>query len=106
MPPSLPPKKVGNYQLIFDIRTPQYQDRIVIKDIQVFADAEETINAIGGHEEDGGAISFLKESKRRKLISKRYLLFLLNSMMSLRHLASGKPLQKLYDHFQPTLRAY
>ena len=59
--PSLQPKTAGNYQLIFDITTPQYQDRIVINDIRVFADEEEAINAVGGNEEDGGAISFLKE---------------------------------------------
>ena len=59
--PSLQPRAAGNYQLIFDITTPQYQDRIVIKDIQVFADAEEAISAVGDNEEDGGAISFLKE---------------------------------------------
>jgi len=104
--PSLQPRAAGNYQLIFDITTPQYQDRIVINDIRVFADAEEAISAVGDKEEDGGAISFFKESKLRKLISKRYPLFLVNSMISLRHLAYGKPLQKLYDHFQPTLRAY
>ncbi len=59
--PSLQPKVAGNYQLIFDIATPQYQDRIVINDIQVFADSEEAINEVGDKEEDGGAISFLKE---------------------------------------------
>lgn len=59
--PSLQPKATGVYQLIFDIKTPQYQDRITINDIQVFADAEEAINAIGGRKEGGGAISFLKE---------------------------------------------
>jgi RND family efflux transporter MFP subunit len=59
--PSLQPKTAGNYQLIFDIITPQYQDRIVINDIRVFADAEEAISAVGNNEEDEGAISFLKE---------------------------------------------
>ncbi|HNP16994.1 MAG TPA: efflux RND transporter periplasmic adaptor subunit [Fulvivirga sp.] len=58
--PSLQPKTTGSYQLMFDIKTPQYQDRIVINDIRVFADAEEAISAVG-NEEDGGAISFLKE---------------------------------------------
>jgi RND family efflux transporter MFP subunit len=59
--PSLQPNTAGSYQLMFDIKTPQYQDRIVINDIQVFADSEEAANAVGGNEEDGGAISFLKE---------------------------------------------
>ena len=59
--PSLQPKKAGVYQLIFDITTPSYHDRVVIEDIQVFANAEEAISAVGGNEEDGGAISFLKE---------------------------------------------
>jgi len=59
--PSLQPKKAGIYQLVFDITTPDYQDRIVINDIKVFPNAEEAINAVGSSEEDGGAISFLKE---------------------------------------------
>lgn len=59
--PSLQPKEAGVYQLVFDIITPTYQDRIVIEDIRVFENAEEAINTLGIEEEAGGAITFLKE---------------------------------------------
>ncbi len=57
--PSLQPKEAGIYQLIFDLKTPHYQDRIVMDSVRVFANAEEA-NEIDVKEE-GGAISFLKE---------------------------------------------
>ncbi|MEX0812819.1 MAG: efflux RND transporter periplasmic adaptor subunit [Chitinophagales bacterium] len=59
--PSLQPKAAGTYQLIFDLTTPGYQDRIVINDIRVFANTEEATKSLGSKEENGGAISFLKE---------------------------------------------
>lgn len=59
--PSLQPKSAGTYQLIFDIKTPAYEDRIVLNDVPVFASIEEAINTLGNDEEAGGAITFLKE---------------------------------------------
>ncbi|MDH5475245.1 MAG: efflux RND transporter periplasmic adaptor subunit [Cyclobacteriaceae bacterium] len=58
--PSLQPKEAGVYQLIFDIKTPAITDRIVLKDVPVFASTEEAIKALG-NEEEGNSISFLKE---------------------------------------------
>lgn len=60
-PPSLQPKAAGIYQLIFDIKTPAYQDRIIIDDVQVFTNTEEAIKELNSEDEAAGAISFLKE---------------------------------------------
>ncbi|MTI33027.1 efflux RND transporter periplasmic adaptor subunit [Xanthovirga aplysinae] len=59
--PSLKPKTAGVHQLVFDIKAPSYQDRIVIKKVQVFATTEEARKKLGGEDEKAGAISFLKE---------------------------------------------
>lgn len=58
---SLQPKTAGIYQLIFDLTTSEYQDRIVIDNIQVFANAQEAIKEIAKQEAEGDVISFLKE---------------------------------------------
>lgn len=58
--PALQPKEAGNYQLIFDLETPSYSDRIVVNDITVYGDlAEAASNST--QEEESDAISFLKE---------------------------------------------
>lgn len=59
--PSLQPKEAGSYQLVFDLKTPSYSDRIVLNNILVFASIEEAEKALGGEEENGNAITFLKE---------------------------------------------
>ena len=59
--PSLQPKETGVYQLVFELKTQQYSDRIVINDIQVYATVEDAIKALEGGEENGNAIMFLKE---------------------------------------------
>ena len=59
--PSLQPKEAGVYQLVFDLKTPTYSDRIVLKDIPVFANVEEAEKALDGEAENGNAITFLKE---------------------------------------------
>ncbi len=59
--PSLQPKEAGIYQLVFELKTPSYSDRIVLKDIQIYGTGEEAKNAVGGEEENGNAIIFLKE---------------------------------------------
>lgn len=58
--PTLQPKEAGNYQMIFDITTPNFSDKIVIHDIIVYPSIEAAISALGNDSEDGG-ISFLKE---------------------------------------------
>lgn len=58
--PSLQPKEAGVYQLVFELITPAYSDRIELKDITVFATTEEAEKALG-EEENGNDITFLKE---------------------------------------------
>ncbi|WP_405382303.1 efflux RND transporter periplasmic adaptor subunit [Maribacter sp. LLG6340-A2] len=58
--PIIQPKESGIHQLVFDLSTPQYKDKIVIKDLMVYANLEEANNAISDAGEDG-SISFLKE---------------------------------------------
>lgn len=59
--PSLQPKEAGSYQLVFELITPAYSDRIVLNDIPVFASLDEAEKALGDEEENGNAITFLKE---------------------------------------------
>jgi len=58
--PIIQPKEAGMHQLVFDLSTPQYKDKIVIKDLMVYANLEEANKAIGDAGEVG-SISFLKE---------------------------------------------
>ncbi|MEO9477897.1 MAG: efflux RND transporter periplasmic adaptor subunit [Cyclobacteriaceae bacterium] len=58
--PSLQPKEAGTYQLIFDINTPAFTDKIVMENIPVYASEEAARIKIAGDEEDN-AITFLKE---------------------------------------------
>ncbi|MEQ9229437.1 MAG: efflux RND transporter periplasmic adaptor subunit [Cyclobacteriaceae bacterium] len=59
--PSLQPKEAGVYQLVFELKTPAFSDRIVLNDIPVFVSLEEAEKALGGEEENGNAMTFLKE---------------------------------------------
>lgn len=59
--PALQPGEAGVYQLIFDLKTPAYTDRIVLNDIPVFATVAAAKKALGSEEENGNAITFLKE---------------------------------------------
>lgn len=59
--PSLQPKEGGVYQLVFELKTPTYSDRIVLNDIPIFATMEEAEKALAGEGENGNAITFLKE---------------------------------------------
>ncbi|MDN5204869.1 efflux RND transporter periplasmic adaptor subunit [Fulvivirgaceae bacterium BMA10] len=59
--PSLQPKEAGVYQLVFNLETPDFQDRIVIDKVTVFANSDEADNQLGGQDEPSGTISFLKE---------------------------------------------
>ncbi|HSP11258.1 MAG TPA: hypothetical protein VLO29_01925, partial [Salegentibacter sp.] len=58
--PALQPKEAGIYDLVFDLKTPQYSDRIVIQNVQVYASDAEASQNLSAAEDDGG-ISFLKE---------------------------------------------
>ncbi|MBL4745808.1 MAG: efflux RND transporter periplasmic adaptor subunit [Flavobacteriaceae bacterium] len=58
--PSIKPTTAGIYQLIFEITTPNFTDKIIVKDVRVFANIDEAISTIG-HEGDDDSISFLKE---------------------------------------------
>ena len=58
--PTLQPKKAGNYKMVFDIKTPNFSDQLIIHDIIVYPTKEAAISALGTDSESGG-ISFLKE---------------------------------------------
>lgn len=59
--PTLQPNEPGTYQLVFDLKTPSYSDRIEVGTIQVYATAEEASQNIPAEAEVPNAISFLKE---------------------------------------------
>ncbi|WP_422350864.1 efflux RND transporter periplasmic adaptor subunit [Flagellimonas sp.] len=58
--PAIQPKETGNYQLVFELKTSDYFDKITIDDVTVYANADDAIKALGTAEDDG-SISFLKE---------------------------------------------
>lgn len=58
--PTLQPTTAGNFKLIFDLRTPTFNDTLIIHDIIVYATKEDAIEALGNTDE-GGNVSFLKE---------------------------------------------
>ncbi len=58
--PAIQPKDAGKYQLVFELKTPDYSDTITIDDVTVYANTDEAIQALGTAEDDG-SISFLKE---------------------------------------------
>ena len=59
--PSLQPKEAGVYQLVFELNTPVYSDKIVLNEIPVFNSLGEAELAFADVEENGSPISFLKE---------------------------------------------
>lgn len=59
--PALQPGEAGVYQLIFDLKTPAYTDRMVLNDIPVFTSVAAAKKALGNEQENGNAITFLKE---------------------------------------------
>lgn len=59
--PTLIPTEAGVYQLLFEITSPTLSDKILIENIEVFANQQAAIQALGGEEENGNEISFLKE---------------------------------------------
>ena len=58
--PAIQPKEAGNYQLVFELTSPEFSDKITIDDVTVYANTYEAIKALGTAE-DEGSISFLKE---------------------------------------------
>jgi RND family efflux transporter MFP subunit len=58
--PTIQPKEAGIYQLVFELKTLEYSDKITIEDVTVYPNVEEAIKALGTAEDDG-SISFLKE---------------------------------------------
>ncbi|TXE17206.1 efflux RND transporter periplasmic adaptor subunit [Psychroflexus gondwanensis] len=58
--PTIQPKEAGNYQLVFELKTPEYSDRITIDDVTVYENFDDALKTLGTAEEDG-SISFLKE---------------------------------------------
>lgn len=58
--PVIQPKEAGTYQLVFELNTSEYSDKITIDDVTVYANTDEAIKALGAAEEDG-SIAFLKE---------------------------------------------
>ncbi|MBK8503576.1 MAG: efflux RND transporter periplasmic adaptor subunit [Saprospiraceae bacterium] len=63
--PSLQPKEAGVYQLIFDLKTPDFEDRILLDRVRVYTNEAEAIDDAGGTDETGNTISFLKEQAWR-----------------------------------------
>jgi len=59
--PSLEPEETGTYQLAFELRSPAFEDHIVIEDVQVYESLEQAVAAAGDGGESGSEISFLKE---------------------------------------------
>lgn len=59
--PALQPTSSGIGQLIFDLKTPDFSEQVVLENIQVFADHEEAVAAMPEEGPSGDAIDFLKE---------------------------------------------
>lgn len=59
--PALQPKEAGTGQLIFTIQSNGLSDTISIDNVTVIPSVEDAKQAVGDHDEDSGAISFLKE---------------------------------------------
>lgn len=59
--PTLLPKKAGIYQLVFELVTPDYKDKVVIENVQVFENGTLAQETLGTEEENANSISFLKE---------------------------------------------
>ena len=58
--PTIQPKEAGMYQIIFELKTAEFSDKITIDNVMVYANSEDAIKALGTTE-GNGSISFLKE---------------------------------------------
>lgn len=58
--PTLLPKEAGICEVVFDLKTSEYSDRIVIKNVMVYASISEAVESLGDNADDA-SISFLKE---------------------------------------------
>ena len=45
--PTIQPKEAGSYQLVFELKTPNYSDKITIDDVTVYANTDKAIKALG-----------------------------------------------------------
>ncbi len=59
--PSLQPAVSGKGQLVFELVTPDFSDKVVLQNIQVFANTEEATEVLAGIEEPDQGVNFLKE---------------------------------------------
>lgn len=59
--PSLQPQAAGVYDLVFELKTSGFEDKITIPNVRVFESAEKAIDELGTEEGEDGSISFLKE---------------------------------------------
>ncbi|MBK9017292.1 MAG: hypothetical protein IPM82_26350 [Saprospiraceae bacterium] len=55
------PKQAGTYNLVFDIKTPAYTDKITLENVEVFADEKTAIEKQAPSEGGGSDVSYLKE---------------------------------------------
>ncbi len=55
------PEKAGIYNLVFDIKTPTYTDKIIIENVEVFPDEKSAIQKQPAEEGGGSDITYLKE---------------------------------------------
>ncbi|MCB0518664.1 MAG: efflux RND transporter periplasmic adaptor subunit [Lewinellaceae bacterium] len=55
------PEKAGIYSLVFDIKTPAYTDKIIIENVEVFADEKTAMEHQAPSEGGANDISYLKE---------------------------------------------
>lgn len=58
--PTVKPKEAGVYQLVFELKTAEYTDKLIIDTVRVYANHEEAKKGIGAEKEES-SISFLKE---------------------------------------------
>ncbi|HAS43020.1 MAG TPA: efflux RND transporter periplasmic adaptor subunit [Microscillaceae bacterium] len=59
--PSLRPKEAGEYQLVFNLQTSTYTDKIVVGKVKVYPTTKAAKLALQNQKEEGNDISFLKE---------------------------------------------
>lgn len=87
---SLEPKMAGKGKLVFDIKTKDFTDRIVIPNVTIFPDEEAALKAQPS-ESESGDISFLKEQAWK-------IEFAISPQQSSLFLTLSKPAAKLFQH--------
>lgn len=59
--PALQPKSAGVYTLVFELTSPTFSDKIVVENVEVYADHEAADASTGQHEEHPDEIVYTKE---------------------------------------------